>query len=91
MMPTVDALRNEIRVAVGRYERRESTGFTKEALAAICDAVGADVGAAGRPSKPEMRAAIRASVGLADDPDPDASGGAFRKADLEAIAEALRE
>ena len=87
MSPTVDALRNEIRVAVGRYERVESTAFTKEALAAICEAVGADIDQNRFPSKSRMRAAIRRQVsGLDDDTD-----GPFRKADLEAIAAALRD
>ncbi len=36
MTQTVNELRNEIRQAVGRYERIESTAFTKEALAALC-------------------------------------------------------
>ncbi|WP_436925942.1 hypothetical protein [Halosimplex amylolyticum] len=90
MSPTVHALRNEIRVSVGRFEREVSSSFTKEALAAICDAVDADVDTSGQPSKPAMRAAIRAAVdGL--DGDSEDSGDSFRKADLEAIAEALRD
>lgn len=91
MAPTVDALRNEIRVAVGRYERVESTGFTKEALAAICDAVDDDVDSNRRPSKSEMRARIRRNVDGLDGDDSERSGSAFRKADLEAIATALRD
>jgi hypothetical protein len=91
MSPTVDDLRNEIRVATGRHERLVSTGFTKEALAAICDAFGYDVGDGQLPTKERMRAEIRARVGLADDVDPETAGGTFRKADLEAIADALRE
>jgi len=83
MAPTVHALRNEIRVSVGRYERVESTGFTKEALAALCASLDADSGAGS--GKAAMRAAVRETVGL------DAREGAFRKAELEAIAEALRE
>ena len=43
MTQTVDDLRNEIRQAVDRYERIESTGFTKEALAAICEALSYEV------------------------------------------------
>jgi len=86
MSPTVHALRNEIRVSVGRFEREVSSAFTKEALAAVCDAVDADIDTSGRPSKPEMRRAIRAAVdGL------DGDGDSFRKADLQAIAEALRD
>lgn len=86
--PTVDELRNEIRVAVGRYERVESTAFTKEALAAICAAVGAEVDDGRLPSKERMRASIRGRLeGL--DTDRDAASRPFRKADLEAIAAAL--
>ena len=55
MSPTVDELRNEIRVETGRYERVESTAFTKEALAAICEAVGYEIGPGSLPPKPEMR------------------------------------
>lgn len=84
-MATVDALRNAIRVAVGRYERLESTGFTKEALSAICEAVDADIDVqTTTPSKPAMRAAILAAIGLEGD-----GASAFRKAELEAIAEAV--
>lgn len=82
-MPTVDELRDEIRVAVGRYERRESTAFTKEALAAICEALDAPVGEGRLPPKAEMRATIRERVGLGSE------GGTLRKADLEAVAAAL--
>lgn len=39
MSQTVDGLQNEIRTTVGRYERIESTGFTKEALAVIYAAI----------------------------------------------------
>jgi hypothetical protein len=88
MSPTVDDLRNEIRTAVGRYERLESTAFTKEALAAVCAEVGADIGEGRLPPKSEMRAAIRERVdgletgeSVADRP--------FRKAELETIAAAL--
>ena len=91
MSPTVDDLRNEIRVATGRHERLVSTGFTKEALAAICDELGYDVGDGKLPSKELMRAEIRSRVGLADDADAESAGGTFRKADLEAIAEALAD
>ena len=89
MSKTVDDLRNEIREAVGRYERVESTSFTKEALAAICDAVGYEIDQQRLPPKSEMRAGIRWRVGRLDDPDPAEGGDAFRKADLEAIAAAL--
>jgi hypothetical protein len=91
MSPTVDDLRNEIRVAVGRYERVESTGFTKEALAAICDAVGYDIDESRLPSKPRMRAGVLWKLGELDEDDPAAAQNSFRKAELEAIAEALRD
>ena len=90
MSPTVHALRNEIRVSVGRFEREVSSSFTKEALAAICDALDTDVDTDRQPSKPEMQTAIRAAVEELDGEDED-SGDSFRKADLQAIAEALRE
>ncbi|MCU4744398.1 hypothetical protein OB955_24610 [Halobacteria archaeon AArc-m2/3/4] len=91
MSPTVDDLRNDIRQAVGRYERVESTAFTKEALAAICGAVGYDIDTNELPSKPQMRAGILWTVGVLDDDDPDDAASPFRKADLEAIATALRD
>ncbi|QCC52706.1 hypothetical protein [Halapricum salinum] len=90
-MPTVDELRNEIRVAVGRYERLESTAFTKESLAAICEAVGYEIDHDSFPSKPEMRAGILYAIGERDVNDPSQSEQAFRKAELEAIAAALSE
>lgn len=91
MTRTVDELRNDVRLAVGRFERVESTGFTKETLAAICRAVDYDVGAGRLPPKSEMRIAIRRRVGRAGGDDQDVDGGAFRKADLEAIAASLGE
>lgn len=90
MTRTVDDLRNEIRVAVGRYERIESTGFTKESLAAICDALDHDVERNPFPPKAEMRAGIRATVDELDD-DPDSADRPFRKAELEAIEMTLRD
>jgi len=90
-MPTVHALRNEIRVAVGRYERQASTAFTKEALQAICEAVGYESESGGRPPTDEMRAGILWTVGELDDPDPAEAPNQFRKAHLEAIAAALRD
>ncbi|WP_435365779.1 hypothetical protein [Haloarchaeobius sp. DYHT-AS-18] len=91
MSPTVHALRNEIRVAVGRYERMESTGFTKESLAAICEAVEYDIPEHSLPSKPEMRAGILWKVGELDEDDPEEAGSSFRKAELTVIANELRE
>jgi hypothetical protein len=84
MTKTVHDLRNDIREATGRYERIESTSFTKEALVAICDAVDADIDTATTPPKAEMRAAVLAAVGV----DGDAENP-FRKAELQAIADAL--
>lgn len=89
MSPTVDDLRNEIRLAVGRYERVESTAFTKEALAAICEAVGYEIDTGRLPPKSEMRAGIRQSVGDLAEADSERAERPFRKADLEAIARAL--
>lgn len=91
MSPTVDDLRNEIRESVGRYERVESTAFTKEALAAMCEAVGYEIDTTSLPPKPQMRAGILAQIGELDDVDPDAADSPFRKADLEAVAAALRD
>jgi hypothetical protein len=88
---TVDDLRNEIRVAVGRYERIESTAFTKEALAAICDAVGYDIDSARLPPKERMRAGILREVGAVTDEDADGVDRSFRKAELETIATALAD
>ena len=90
MARTVDDLRNEIRRAVGRYERVESTAFTKEALAAICDAVGGDIDTNRLPPKYEMRACIRRNVDALDEDDSDSAERPFRKAELEFIAAALQ-
>lgn len=87
---TVDDLRNEIRQAVGRYERVESTAFTKEALAALCTALDYDIDTARLPSKAQMRAGILWRVGVLDEDDPDSADRPFRKAELESIAAALR-
>jgi len=89
MSPTVAALRNQIRVAVGRYERHTSSAFTKEALAAICDHVDADIDTDPTPPKAAMRAAILVAIGETDDADPSAHESAFRKAQLQAIADTL--
>jgi len=89
MSPTVDDVRNEIREAVGRYERVESTAFTKEALAAICGAVGYDIGENRLPPKPQMRADILRAIGELETDDPEQAQRPFRKAQLEAIAGAL--
>jgi hypothetical protein len=91
MSKTVDQLRNEIRVAVDRYERVESTAFTKEALAAICDAVDYDIDQGQYPSKSQMRAGILWRLDRLDDDDSSEADQPFRKAELEAIAAALDE
>ncbi len=91
MAPTVDDLRNEIRQAVGRYERVESTAFTKEALAAVCEAVGYEIDTDSLPTKPQMRAGILYSLGALDSDDPEQTQRAFRKAQLETIAAALND
>ena len=85
-MPTVDDLRDEIRESVGRHARIESTAFTKEALAAVAEALGGEVGSGRLPPKAEMRAEIRRRVDRLDPGDADRP---FRKAELEAIAAAL--
>jgi hypothetical protein len=91
MSPTVHALRNEIRVTVGRFEREVSSAFTKEALAAVCEAVDYDLGPGGVPSKAQMRAGILAAIDERESDDPDGLDRSLRKAELQAIAEALRE
>ena len=89
MTKTVHDLRNEIRTAVGRFERETSSGFTKETLAAICEAVGHDVDDAGRlPPKGEMRAGILAAIDE-DEGEDDRVDRSLRKAELEAIAATL--
>ena len=88
MSPTVDEYRNRIRLAVDRYERVESTAFTKESLAAICAAVGHETGPGRLPPKDEMRATIREAVeGL----EPTESDRPFRKAELATLAEVLTD
>ncbi|MCO8245418.1 hypothetical protein [Haladaptatus sp. AB643] len=91
MTQTVNELRNEIRQAVGRYERMESTAFTKEALAAICTTVNYDIDTNNLPSKPQMRAGILWKIGELDDDDPEQTSNAFRKPELKAIAVALQD
>jgi hypothetical protein len=87
--PTVHDLRNDIRLAVGRFEREIATDFTKEDLAAICAAVGYDVDQDRFPAKPRMRGGILWRIGEQAQNEPRESS--FRKAELEAIAEALGE
>lgn len=89
MARTVDDLRNEIRQRVGRFERIESTAFTKEALAAICAAVDYEVDPDRPPAKARMRAGILWKLGRVADDDPTGFDRPFRKAELESIASAL--
>ncbi|WP_135661811.1 hypothetical protein [Halorhabdus rudnickae] len=89
MAKTVDDLRNEIRVAVGRFERQVSTDFTKESLAAICDTVGDPVDAARLPPKSDMRSTIAAHVPEVETDRDDSRP--FRKSELHAIADHLAE
>lgn len=91
MSQTVDDLRNEIRRSVGRFERVESTSFTKEDLAAICDTVGYEIDTDHLPPTAQMRAGILWKVGELDEDDPDEAGRPFRKAELESLSEALRD
>lgn len=91
MTQTVNELRNDIRQAVGRYERIESTAFTKEALAAICTAVSYDIDTNDLPSKPQMRAGILWKIDELDDDDPEQTPNAFRKPELKAIAAELQD
>jgi hypothetical protein len=90
MTKTVDDLRNEIRLAVDRFQRPGSTAFTKESLAAICDAVGHEIETPPYPPKPEMRATILHAIGERDTDDPSNADRPFRKAELEAIADDLQ-
>ncbi|WP_254761497.1 hypothetical protein [Natrinema marinum] len=90
MSPTVADLRNEIRTAVGRFERVESTAFTKEDLAAICEAVDYDITTDRLPPKAQMRAGILRQIGELDADDSSQADHAFRKAELESIVDVLR-
>jgi hypothetical protein len=89
--PTVDDLRNDVRTAVGRHERVESTAFTKEALAAICEALEYDIGSGGLPPKARMRAGIRWRLGAAPDDSREHGERPLRKGELERLAEALQD
>ncbi|MDY6817918.1 MAG: hypothetical protein SVG88_04575 [Halobacteriales archaeon] len=91
MAQTVGELRNDIRETVGRFERVDSPPFTKEDLAALCEAVGYAIDTDGRlPPKARMRAGILRAIGEADTDDPATAERPFRKAELTAIAAALR-
>jgi DNA-directed RNA polymerase specialized sigma subunit len=88
MSRTVHEIRNAIRAATGRFEREFAASFTKEELQAICETLEVDVATAGRPSTSQMRQQIRVGVGIAESVDT-ADDSTFRKADLQAIAEAV--
>ena len=87
-MSTVHELRNAIRGAAGRFEREVSASFTKEERQAICAELGVEINDGERPSTKRMRRLIRVEVGVAESPEA-AGDSTFRKADLEAIAEAI--
>ena len=89
MTQTVSTLRNEIRLAVDRFERPDSMAFTKETLAAICEAVDYDIDQQRFPSKARMRAGILWKVGVLDEDDSADADRPFRKAELETIADTL--
>jgi hypothetical protein len=88
MSPTVQEIRNAIRVTTGRFERELDASFTKEELQAICEALGVDVDEAERSSTTQMRRRIRAQVEIAESLET-ADDSTFRKADLQAIADVI--
>mgnify|MGYP006288598813 FL=1 len=88
MSPTVHEMRNAIRAATGRFEREFKASFTKEELQAICEALEVDVDESRRPSTTRMRQLIRAQVGVAESLET-ADDSTFRKADLQAISDAV--
>ncbi|MFC7074521.1 hypothetical protein ACFQJ7_09205 [Halovenus rubra] len=92
MGQTVAELRNAIRVAVGRFEREGTPAFTKEDLAALCDAVGYEIETGGRlPPKAEMRAGILSKIGFVEEENPEEAPSSFRKDELKAIIAAVQE
>jgi len=86
MSPTVHELRNAIRAATGRFEREVDASFTKEELRAICAALNADE--AGGASTSQMRRLVRVEAGIEESQEA-AADSTFRKADLQAIADAV--
>ena len=86
MSPTVHELRNAIRAATGRFEREVEASFTKEELRAICEAL--DVDEAGEASTSRMRRLVRVQAGIEESLEA-ADDSTFRKADLQAIADAV--
>lgn len=89
MTQTVVDLRNEIRLAVDRFERPDSMAFTKETLAAVCAALDYDVDHDNFPPTSQMRAGILWKVGVLDEDNPAEADRPFRKAELERIADML--
>lgn len=88
MSPTVHEIRNAIRVTTGRFEREIDASFTKEELQAICEVIGVDVNESERSSTTQMRREVRAQVGRSESIET-ADDSTFRKADLQAIADAV--
>jgi hypothetical protein len=88
MSPTVHELQNAIRTATDRFERQSEASFTKEELQALCEALEVGVDESGRPSTARMRRRIRTQVGVAESLEA-ADDSTFRKADLQAIADAV--
>lgn len=86
MSPTVAELRNEIRVATGRFEREFDAQFTKEELVALANEVGYAVDGGSPPAKPNMRAGVRWRAGFRVDDDAATGGGTFVKSELEELA-----
>ena len=89
MAPTVDEYRDEIRLAVNRFERPDSMAFTKETLAALCESVNYDIDTNRLPPKAEMRAGVLWQIGFAEEINVDEVDRPFRKAELKAIANEL--
>ena len=86
MSPTVQELRNAIRVETSRFERDVKPSFTKEELRAVCETLRVGVNAAGRRSTSRLRRLIRAHVGIAESLAA-ADDATFRKADLQVFAD----
>lgn len=87
--PTVGDLRNDIRLEIGRFERRDSPPFTKEDLAAICEAAGYEIDTNHLPPKADMRAGISRNLDIMEADTPAGVDRPYRKAELESIHTAL--
>jgi len=85
MAKTVDELRNEIRVSIGRFERELSAAFTKEDIAALCERVGCEIDRERLPSKSQMRADILSEISARNDNEHTDTERPFRKKELESI------